>query len=148
MHRPSSRTHPPILLLAAVLLLGGGAAALSTSDPRALLALSLAAVGGWCGALALGGRAPHVPVDKGDSSPATAAPAGGPSPGPAPDGASPAPAGDALAGAPPAVETRLQDLAARQRSGTAELRRSIRDVIERLEEDEPPPPRRPKRARR
>ena len=36
----------------------------------------------------------------------------------------------------------LQGLAARQRSSTAELRRSIRDVIERLEDDETPPARR------
>jgi hypothetical protein len=36
----------------------------------------------------------------------------------------------------------LQDLAARQRSSTADLRRSIRDVIERLEDEEPPAPRR------
>jgi hypothetical protein len=40
------------------------------------------------------------------------------------------------------VEGRLQDLAARQRSSTADLRRSIRDVIERLEDEEPPAPRR------
>ncbi len=46
-------------------------------------------------------------------------------------------------------EVRLQDLAARQRSSTADLRRSIRDVIERLEDDEQPPARRRgKKARR
>jgi hypothetical protein len=39
-------------------------------------------------------------------------------------------------------EVRLQDLAERQRSSTADLRRSIRDVIERLEDEEPPPSRR------
>jgi hypothetical protein len=42
----------------------------------------------------------------------------------------------------------LQDLAARQRSSTADLRRSIRDVIERLEDDEPPVRRRGKKPRR
>ncbi len=48
------------------------------------------------------------------------------------------------------VDARLQDLAARQRTGTAELRRSIRDVIERLEEEELPvePPRRSRRRKR
>src|SRR5579884_3103938 len=61
MHSPSSRTRPLVLLLAAVLLLGGGAVALGTGDPRALLALGLAAAGGGCGALALAGRAPRRP---------------------------------------------------------------------------------------
>jgi hypothetical protein len=52
--------------------------------------------------------------------------------------------------APLPVEARLQDLAARQRTGTAELRRSIRDVIERLEDEEVPvePPRRSRRRKR
>lgn len=65
---------------------------------------------------------------------------------PRPDAA--LPAGPASADAafdanmPLPTEVRLQDLAARQRSSTADLRRSIRDVIERLEDDEPPAPRR------
>ncbi len=50
-------------------------------------------------------------------------------------------------GTPLPTEARLQDLAARQRSSTADLRRSIRDVIERLEDEEPPPARRRKKSR-
>jgi hypothetical protein len=45
-------------------------------------------------------------------------------------------------GTPLPTEARLHDLAARQRSSTADLRRSIRDVIERLDDEEPPPARR------
>jgi hypothetical protein len=63
----------------------------------------------------------------------------------------PAPAADTDldVSTPLPTEVRLQDLAARQRSSTADLRRSIRDVIERLEDEEPPSPRRRgKKARR
>ena len=51
---------------------------------------------------------------------------------------------EARADAPTSLpaEVRLQDLAERQRSSTADIRRSIRDVIERLEDEEPPAPRR------
>jgi len=64
------------------------------------------------------------------------------------DQATAAPADESPAPLP--VDSRLQDLAARQRTGTAELRRSIRDVIERLEEEEVPvePPRRSRRRKR
>ncbi|HWP29397.1 MAG TPA: hypothetical protein VNM50_07650, partial [Chloroflexota bacterium] len=116
-------------------------------------ALDVAATGPTAPSQPLRDGAPtHVSASDGVQAPTAAARDGETAPPPAPSEPvcplSSTPGGEEPAGAPPPVETRLQDLAARQRSGTAELRRSIRDVIERLEEDEPPPPRRPKRARR
>jgi hypothetical protein len=86
---------------------------------------------------------------------------GGPAAGAAPAGAargSAATPQDVVAPEPPSqeidsplpTEARLQDLAARQRSATADLRRAITSRIERLEDEEPPPPprRRGKKSRR
>lgn len=85
-----------------------------------------------------GQAAPDPPPAFAASALAPAALAPAPAPPTEPSPAQPAPGDPVL----PAAAVWLDELAARQRSRTAELRRSIRDVIERLDEDEPTPPRR------
>lgn len=119
--------------------------------PAAVLTPELVAVGAAresAAAVAHGDVAPEaraeVPPEPERGEPSADVPAGSP-PAEAP---SPAAEASAEVATPLPTEVRLQDLAERQRSSTADLRRSIRDVIERLEDDEPAPRRRGKKSRR
>jgi hypothetical protein len=115
-------------------------------EPMVVPGLVPAAVGAVSGAVAAQEHAPTGPNDVvrvGEEPNGGAAPHGVER---WPDAALPAdqasPSESFAADTPLPTEVRLQDLAARQRSSTADLRRSIRDVIERLDDDEPPASRR------